>query len=165
MVFHGIWQWTLKRAQEKGLSLSDISHNYGTPVVGETADWILNDVYNSALKEEDVLQAFKNAETQEEVLEGQHGGGAGMTCHMFPGGTGTSSRLVNGENGEKYTIGVIVQSNYGHTRDFQIGGVPIGKLLVASRTPEEEAAIWNTPKAQQAVSGKADDGSILIYLM
>jgi D-aminopeptidase len=162
IVFHSIWQWTLQQAQKTGLSLNDISHNYGTPIVGETADWILNDVYNSALKEEDVLQAFTNSETQEEVLEGQNGGGAGMTCHMFPGGTGTSSRIVKGGKGETYTIGVIVQSNYGHTRDLQIGGVPVGKLLAKERTAEEEASIWDIPSAG---SGKADDGSIVIYLM
>jgi D-aminopeptidase len=95
-VFHSSWQWTLQQAKKRGASLSDISHNYGTPVVGETADWILNDVYDSTLKEEDVLQAFRNSETQEEVFEGQNGGGAGMTCHMFPAGTGTSSRIVKG---------------------------------------------------------------------
>ena len=130
--------------------------------MGETADWILNDVYDSALKEENVLQAFSNSETQEEVLEGQNGGGAGMTCHMFPAGTGTSSRVVKGGKGETFTIGVIVQSNYGHTRDLLIGGVPVGKLLVKERTPEEEAAIWNIPSG---TSGKADDGSIVVYLM
>jgi D-aminopeptidase len=162
IVFHSIWQWTLQKAKQKGASLPDISHNYGTPVVGETADWILNDVYDSALEEGSVMQAFNNAETQEEVLEGQNGGGAGMTCHMFPAGTGTSSRIVKGGNGETYTIGVIVQSNYGHTRDLQVGGVPIGKLLVKERTSEEEAAIWNIP---EGTSGKADDGSIVIYLM
>lgn len=162
MVFQSTWQWTLQQAKKRGASLRDISHNYGTPVVGETCDWILNDAYDSALKEEDVLQAFSNSETQEEVLEGQNGGGAGMTCHMFPGGTGTSSRIVEGENGKTYTIGVIVQSNYGHTRDLQIGGVPIGKLLVKERSSEEEAAIWNIPGYG---SGKADDGSIVIYLM
>lgn len=162
IVFQSIWQWTLQQAKNRDASLNEISHNFGTPVVGETCDWILNDVYDTALKAEDVLQAFSNSETQEEVLEGQNGGGAGMTCHMFPAGTGTSSRIVKGGNGETYTIGVIVQSNYGHTPDLQIGGVPIGKLLVKERTPEEEAAIWNIPNRGH---GKADDGSIVIYLM
>lgn len=50
--------------------------------MAETADWWLNDVYKSALEEKDVLQAFANALTQKEVLEGQHGGGAGMTCKL-----------------------------------------------------------------------------------
>lgn len=78
-------------------------------------------------------------------------------------GASSSSRIVKGENGETYTTGVIVQSNYGHTRDLRIGGVPIGKLLVKERTtPEDEAAISDIPGMG---SGKADDGSIIIYLM
>ncbi len=158
-MFHTIWQWTLKQARDNGTSLETISHNYGTPVVGETADWILNDVHNSALEAEDIHQAFANAMTQEDVLEGQNGGGAGMTCHMFPGGTGTSSRVVKGSGDVSYTVGVIVQSNYGHTYDMQVGGVPMGKLIL-----KERGSPMRT-KPEQAVTGKADDGSIVIYLM
>jgi len=162
MVFHSVWQWTLQRAKEKKLSLNDISHNYGTPIVGETADWWLNDVYDSALTQENVQQAFENAMTQEEVLEGQNGGGAGMTCHMFPAGTGTSSRVVKGtaEGGEKYTVGVLCQSNYGHTYDLQIAGVPIGELLL-----KENAGPMREEQKDTKLSGKADDGSIVIILM
>lgn len=156
-MYSGIWQWILQRAQDKKLNLDIISHNYGTPVVGETADWWLNDVQNSMLQAGDVEQAFKNALIQEEVLEGQNGGGAGMTCHMFPGGTGTSSRVVKGfTEGETYTIGVLVQSNYGRTYDFQIGGVPVGKILLNEKILDE---------TQNVPGGKADDGSIVIILM
>lgn len=104
------------------------------------------------------MDAIKAAMDQTEVLEGQHGGGAGMTCHMFPGGTGTSSRIVKGskEDGKEYTVGVLVQTNYGHNYDLQIGGMPIGKLLLKE---QKEGAESKVP------SGKADDGSILIYLM
>lgn len=141
--------------------MNDISHNYGTPIIAETADWYLNDVYDSALKEADVLQAFKNAVTQEEVLEGQNGGGAGMTCHMFPAGTGTSSRLVKktADGDETYTVGVLCQSNYGHTHDLQIGGVPIGELLL------KENAGPMPVNQEEKLSGKADDGSIVVILM
>ncbi|KAH8784195.1 peptidase family S58-domain-containing protein [Hyaloscypha sp. PMI_1271] len=155
-VFQSIWEWTLKQARDNGSSLETISHNYGTPVVGETADWFLNDVYNSALKAESVHQAFANAMTQEEILEGQHGGGAGMTCHMFPGGTGTSSRVVKRSGDVIYTVGVIVQSNYGHTYNMQVGSVPIGKLILKEK---------GTPWRKEKVAGKADDGSIVIYLI
>lgn len=104
------------------------------------------------------MDAFETAMTQTEVLEGQHGGGAGMTCHMFPGGTGTSSRLVKGneEDGREYTVGVLVQTNYGHNYDLQMGGVPIGKILLKEGKEEPRAKV---PK------GKADDGSIVIILM
>jgi D-aminopeptidase len=134
-----------------------ISHNFGTPIVGETADWWLNDVYNSMLQTSDVERALCNTLTQEEVIEGQNGGGAGMTCHMFPGGTGTSSRVVQGSKaGETYTVGVLCQSNYGKTYDFQIGGVPIGKLLLKEGVLDEK---------NKVPTGKADDGSIVIILM
>lgn len=86
-------------------------------------------MYKSALTVENVQQAFANTLTQKEVQEGQRGGGAGMTCHMFPGGTGTSSRLVKGSEGKEYTVGILVQTNYGHDHDLQIAGVPVGKLL------------------------------------
>lgn len=157
IVYSAIWDWILKRAQEKNLSLEAISHNYGTPVVGETADWILNDVYKSMLKASDVEQAFKNALTQDAVLEGQNGGGAGMTCHMFAGGTGTSSRVVQGNaEGETYTVGVLVQTNYGRGYDFQIGGVPVGRILDKGKVQD---------KTNPIPTGKADDGSIVIVLM
>jgi len=140
--------------------LDEISHNYGTPIVGETADWYLNDVHNSALKEEDIMQAFSNALTQDEVLEGQHGGGAGMTCHMYPGGTGTSSRIVkwNEEGMEVYTVGVLCQTNYGHTYDLKIAGVPIGDILLKEKGPEKKVV-------DSTLEGKADDGSIVTVLM
>lgn len=138
-----------------------MSHNYGTPIVGETADWWLNNVHETALQSKHIHEAFANAMTQEEVLEGQNGGGAGMTCHMFPGGTGTSSRVVKGNVGtyEKYTVGVLCQSNYGHTHDLQIAGVPVGKLILKEKGSPVHI------KSDAPPSGKADDGSIVIYLM
>ena len=97
-MFHEIWQWTLKRAREKNIDLNDLSHNYGTPIVGETTDWHLNDVYQSALEAKDVHGAFAQAMIQEEVLEGQNGGGAGMTCHseysrVFHSSSGRSKEM------------------------------------------------------------------------
>jgi D-aminopeptidase len=156
-VYSAVWQWVLKRARDKGISSDAVSHNYGTPVVGETADWWLNDVHRSMLEAANVEQAFHNALTQTEVLEGQNGGGAGMTCHMFPAGTGTSSRVVQaGKEGETYTVGVLLQSNYGRIYDFQVAGVPIGQILLKEGFMEEKNKI---------PSGKADDGSIVIILM
>lgn len=106
-----------------------------------------------------------------DVQEGQFGGGAGMTCHMYTGGTGTSSRVVDGEkDGEtvrnQYTVGVLVQSNYGHKPDLQIGGVPVGKLLM------KEDGIMVVPFNESndivdAVErgGRAGDGSIVVIIM
>ncbi|KAG4410771.1 hypothetical protein IFR04_016093 [Cadophora malorum] len=165
-VFQQIWEWTLKNAREQGTSLETMSHNYGTPIVAETADWWLNDVHAAGLKSETVQEAFANAITQEDVLEGQNGGGAGMTCHMFPGGTGTSSRVVkggDGSDGMEYTVGVLCQSNYGHTHDMQIGGVPIGKLILKEKG--SPVHMPETAKETEFKGGKADDGSIVIILI
>lgn len=103
--------------------------------------------------------------TQEEVQEGQFGGGAGMTCHLFPGGTGTSSRVFgevpweSGEGEKKFTVGVLVQSNYGHLRDFIVGGVPIGRLLL-----KESKELEEKERASEK-NGKIGEGSIIIILM
>ncbi|KFZ02034.1 hypothetical protein V500_00484 [Pseudogymnoascus sp. VKM F-4518 (FW-2643)] len=158
LVFQEVWQWILQRARDKGMSLNDISHDYGTPIVAETADWWLNDVHNSALKPEHVHSAFKRAIEQENVEEGQYGGGAGMTCHMFPGGTGTSSRVVKCKDGKTYTVGILCQTNYGHTHDMQIAGVPVGKLLLKDKKLAEE-------KTVKTASGKVDEGSIVVILI
>jgi len=94
-----------------------------------------------------------------------------MTCHMFPGGTGTSSRVVKGDEGtgKEYTVGVLVQSNYGHDYDLQIGGVPVGKLILKEREEEEkkakEAGKEEKPDVKKPFGGKADEGSIVIILM
>lgn len=104
-------------------------------------------------------QAFENASTQVEVQEGQHGGGAGMTCHMFPGGTGTSSRLVKGSEGLEYTVGVLVQTNYGLKHDLHIGGVPIGEILFKEEGDEVK------PSNKKPFGGKGEEGSIVIILM
>lgn len=108
------------------------------------------------------------------VLEGQHGGGAGMTCHEFLGGTGTSSRVVNGEAGAdgeieegKYTIGVLCQSNYGHKKDMRIGGIPIGALLLKEASAEA-AKTAHTPAEEEKrlpEGGRVGDGSIVIIIM
>jgi len=171
----------LELAKSQNKSLLQVGRDYGTPVVGETADWWLNDIYSSTLSESHVRYALGIAINggQATVLEGQHGGGAGMTCHEFLGGTGTSSRVVNGEadtDGKedaekgfvkaKYTVGVLCQSNYGHKKDMCIGGIPIGKLLLK----EDEEAAKTADKSPEKEGTKPDggrvsDGSIVIIIM
>jgi D-aminopeptidase len=97
-----------------------------------------------------------------------------MTCHEFLGGTGTSSRLVNGEAGPdgkivegKYTVGVLCQSNYGHKKDMHIGGVPIGALLVKEAS-EEASKTAHAPAEEEKrmpEGGRVGDGSIVIIIM
>lgn len=104
------------------------------PVVGETWDGILNDINGFHVKEKDVFEALEGA-TSGYIEEGNVGGGTGMRCHLFKGGTGTSSRVLSEEEGG-YTVGVIVQANHGRREEFQIQGVPLGKEIIGCN-PEE----------------------------
>jgi D-aminopeptidase len=94
-------------------------------IVGETNDSYLNDIRGRHVKEEDVLNAIKNA-TTEKVTEGPVGAGTGTVCFGFKGGIGTSSRKLP-ENLGGYTIGVLVQSNFGGA--LTIDGFAAGKYL------------------------------------
>ena len=82
----------MEKQEEMGWDGMTQARNYGTPVVGETADWIVNcDVKKSRLGHEDVRKCFKGLKSKDDgavVEESQKGGGAGMTCHQFAGGTG-----------------------------------------------------------------------------
>lgn len=95
------------------------------PVVGETNDGYLNDIRGRHVSESDVLQAIKNASAGD-VAQGNVGAGTGTVAFGFKGGIGTSSRKLPNELGG-YTVGVLVQSNFGGV--LQIAGVPIGKEL------------------------------------
>ena len=106
-VYDAIWHWSFRRARAAGQSTSDLISNYGAPVIGETCDWALNDLTLDSVQQDHVYQAFENAKSQTEVLEGSHGGGTGMLCSQFKGGTGTASRVVPGDaRAGDYTVGV-----------------------------------------------------------
>ncbi|MGN6193342.1 MAG: DmpA family aminopeptidase [Ginsengibacter sp.] len=94
-------------------------------VVGETNDGFLNDIRGRHVTKEDVLSAIKNA-TNEKVEEGTVGAGTGTVCFGFKGGIGTSSRVLPKSLGG-YTVGVLVQTNFGGV--LEINGVPVGKEL------------------------------------
>ena len=94
-------------------------------VVGETNDGKLNDIRGRHVKRDHVLAAIANASSGP-VAEGNVGAGTGTICFGFKGGIGTSSRVLPARYGS-YTVGVLVQSNYGGV--LEIAGVPVGKLL------------------------------------
>lgn len=94
-------------------------------VVGETNDGFLNDIRGQHVKKEDILNAIKNARSGM-VEEGSVGAGTGTVCFGFKGGIGTSSRKLPESLGG-YTVGVLVQTNFGGV--LQIDGVPVGKEL------------------------------------
>ncbi|MCJ7622110.1 MAG: P1 family peptidase [Anaerolineaceae bacterium] len=103
------------------------------PVVAETYDGGLNDINGFHVKSEHALNALDEAKNGP-VAEGNVGGGTGMVCHDFKGGIGTSSRVL--EIGKKtYTLGVLVQANYGDRNLLTIAGVPVG-LEIPDLMPE-----------------------------
>ena len=125
---------------------------YTYPVVAETYDGFLNDIYGFHIKEENAYEALDSAKSGF-IEEGNVGGGTGMRCLGFKGGTGTSSRIVKIKD-STYTVGVLVQSNFGSKRNFTIAGVPVGKELKDTLNYEFKA-----PPSYQP-----GDGSIIVVL-
>ncbi len=100
---------------------------WSLPVVAETWDGDLNDVNGFHVKPEDAFHALDTAKTGP-VEEGSVGGGTGMICNEFKGGIGTSSRVLDPKYGG-YTVGVLVQCNYGMRSQLRIAGVPVGREI------------------------------------
>lgn len=100
---------------------------WSLPVVAETWDGWLNDINGFHVKPEHAFQAIDTAQSGP-VLEGAVGGGTGMVCNGFKGGIGTSSRKLTVKDGG-YTIGVLVQCNYGSRQNLRIAGIPVGREI------------------------------------
>ena len=100
---------------------------WSLPIVAETWDGFLNDINGFHVKPEHVSQALDQASSGA-VDEGNVGGGTGMVAHQFKGGIGTSSRKVD-IGGASYTVGVLVQANYGSRSGLTIAGVPVGREI------------------------------------
>jgi len=98
---------------------------WSTPVVAETFDGYLNDINGFHVKESHVFAALDNAKSGP-VAEGNVGGGTGMICYEFKGGIGTASRKLSDKEGG-YTVGVLVQANFGLRNQLRIAGVPVGR--------------------------------------
>jgi L-aminopeptidase/D-esterase-like protein len=125
---------------------------WSLPVVAETWDGWLNDINGFHVKPEHVFAAIESARTGA-VAEGNVGGGTGMICNEFKGGIGTSSRRLDAKLGG-YTVGVLVQCNYGRRPNLLIAGVPVGKEIPEHAAYESAAA-----------AVKLDDlGSIIIVI-
>jgi L-aminopeptidase/D-esterase-like protein len=100
---------------------------FSLPVVAETYDGRLNDVNGFHVKPEHVFQALESARSGP-VAEGNHGGGTGMRCYGFKGGTGTASRKLDKSAGG-YTVGALVQCNCGTRSQLLVAGVPVGREI------------------------------------
>jgi D-aminopeptidase len=126
------------------LVYADMAHRdargsyWSLPIVAETYDGGLNDINGMHVTATHVHEALAAA-TSGPVPEGNVGGGTGMVCHEFKGGTGTASRIVNG-----WRVGALVQANYGDREHLRIDGVPVGRELPRTVLPsawDEEEAI------------------------
>ena len=145
--------------------------SWHAPVVAETHDGSLNDVSGFHVKKKHALRALETA-SGGAVAEGNVGGGTGMICHRFKGGIGAASRVVRTET-SSYTVGVLVQCNYGARSELQqIAGVP-ADVLRSYPGPCYENADWrpkNTHKyplcnaEYEHSSDHGSDGSIIVVV-
>jgi D-aminopeptidase len=106
---------------------------WSLPVVGETFDGLLNDINGFHVRTEHLHEALAAA-TAGPVEEGTVGGGTGMICHEFKGGIGTASRVIDAAAGG-FTVGALVQANYGKRDWLRIDGVRVGEAISTSEVP------------------------------
>jgi L-aminopeptidase/D-esterase-like protein len=130
---------------------------WALPVVAETWDGILNDLNGFHVKPGHVFAALDGARSGR-VTEGAVGGGTGMLCNGFKGGIGTSSRVLPSESGG-FTLGVLVQCNYGSRRGLRIAGVPVGEEFVEPAI----CRVGSTPSQRDWLSGMPRCGTRSSY--
>lgn len=117
----------------------DQSGSWSLPVAGETYDGVLNDINGFHVREEHVIAAINNAHGGP-IEEGSVGGGTGMICYDFKGGSGTASRVVESV-GLNVNIGAFVQANFGRRDQLIIAGVPVGRSLGGGSSENERGSI------------------------
>ena len=132
-------QWRIQHAAEPADKVW-----WALPVVAETYDGELNDINGFHVKAQHVFHAIDSA-SGGPVQEGNAGGGTGMICYGFKGGTGTASRRLDLNDGG-YTVGVLAQCNYGRQGELRIAGIPVGREL------------------PPGVERKQDQGSIIVVV-
>lgn len=141
-VHQGVIRWRVEKA-----AADSTGYWWSLPVVAETWDGHLNDINGFHVTEKHAARALAAAKSGP-VAEGNVGGGTGMICHEFKCGVGTSSRSVKAA-GADFTVGVLVQANYGARSELRIAGVPVGKHLT-------EDLAYDEPRG--------DTGSIIIVV-
>lgn len=121
---------------------SALSFAFGLPIVAETWDGLLNDINGYHVTREHVFAALDGAAAGR-IAEGNVGGGTGMVCFYFKCGTGTASRRL-AIGGREYTVGVLVQANFGTREELVIAGVPVGREIADLQPiehPEQDGSI------------------------
>jgi D-aminopeptidase len=145
------------------LVAADPDAKWCLPIVGETYDGFLNDINAFHITEADVWRAIEAANAagaagSATVAEGNVGGGTGMICHGFKGGIGTSSRVVDTPSGT-FTVGALVQANYGLRHLLRLDGCPVGQTLDAEAVPLPAEA--NAPETGSIIVVIATDAPLL----
>lgn len=133
------------------------------PIVGETYDGSFNDIDGGHIREHHVFDALDAAHGGA-IAEGSVGGGTGMISYWYKGGTGTASRRLPEKDGG-YTIGVLLQTNYGERRQLRIAGIPMGERLMDD-PPRflDPSMLSDTLKARYKFWCGVGDGSIIIVV-
>lgn len=152
IVRDAVIEWGAKKYPDGGYS-GDLS----LPVVAETYDGFLNDINGFHVKKEHVFAALDGAKSGP-IAEGNVGGGTGMIAHGFKAGTGTASRVLDARFGG-YTVGVLVQANYGSRQLFSVAGVPVGREITDLQPKRGDQT--------SSIGGKKigeGDGSIIVIL-
>jgi L-aminopeptidase/D-esterase-like protein len=144
IVRDAIGEWSFRKFSKAEF----IDFSFGLPVVGETWDGMLNDINGFHVKKEHVWQALDSA-AGGRIAEGNVGGGTGMACYGFKGGSGTASRIFTIDS-VQYTLGVFVQANFGSRTELTIAGVPVGKEI------QDMKPIVHEPKRK--------DGSVIVVV-
>ncbi len=144
VVRDAIGEWSFRHFSNQEF----IDFSFGLPIVGETWDGMLNDINGYHVKKEHVWQALDSAHAGP-IAEGNVGGGTGMACYGFKGGSGTSSRAFRVDTTE-YVLGVFVQANFGGRNELTIAGVPVGREIT------DHKPVMNQPKRK--------DGSIIVIV-
>jgi D-aminopeptidase len=133
-----------------------VKGGFHLPVVGETWDGWLSTPSAFPLTADHAAEALRSA-TSGRVAEGSVGGGTGMICHDFKGGIGTSSRMATVAGGQ-FTVGVLVQANYGSRGDLRVDGVPVGREIGYDLVP---SAWEQTPQGGSIIIVIATDAPLL----
>lgn len=143
VVHDAIGEWQYQKFSDKRME----DFTFGLPVVGETWDGGFNDIYGFHVRKEHVFEALDNAKSGV-IEEGNVGGGTGTWLYGFKGGTGTASRVIKIDS-TNYTVGVLVQANFGNREDLLIAGVPVGKEI------SDLQPVFKDPRA---------DGSLIVIV-
>lgn len=152
IVRDAVIEWGAKKYPDGGYS-----GDFSLPVVAETYDGFLNDINGFHVKKEHVFAALDGAKSGP-IAEGNVGGGTGMIAHGFKAGTGTASRVLDARFGG-YTVGVLVQANYGSRQLFSVAGVPVGREITDLQPKRGDQT--------SSIGGKKigeGDGSIIVIL-